>query len=389
MGCEKLHTDFFNFLEVIHRKNVPVLKKNRLYGDHLGNVRLSYQDKNNDGTITASTEIVEENNYYPFGLKHKGYNNNINGVADKYHTYNGKELNESLGINIYEMDVRSYDPALARFTSIDPVTHFDYSTYNAFDNNPVFWADPSGADAQNGDRNCPNCDENNQPYIVNGRYRTHEERRAAAKGDGKDDNLADKAAIEIIKKVATFFLNGDEVSDMTESTKQLIFKSSEIETIGVLLWEFATGTGRDSRTFKYGKHPFASMYFSGRIIEELNEKLSKQLRNSGYKKGDDFDFERIGLEFSPTLNPASWGKSLVKHKNSNLSQFFVGGAVADVKIYNNNLIIIITNETSRNSLMGHIPKNYNRDGTNKGHNKPLSTIKQKLIMTYSLNNLNY
>ncbi len=39
------------------------------YKDHLGNIRLSYQDKNNDGTITAATEIVEENNYYPFGLE--------------------------------------------------------------------------------------------------------------------------------------------------------------------------------------------------------------------------------------------------------------------------------------------------------------------------------
>jgi len=30
------------------------------------------------------------------------------------------------------------------------VTHYEYSTYNAFDNNPVFWADPSGADASTG-----------------------------------------------------------------------------------------------------------------------------------------------------------------------------------------------------------------------------------------------
>ena len=30
--------------------------------------------------------------------------------------------------------------------SIDPVTHYSQSPYNAFDNNPVFWADPSGAD---------------------------------------------------------------------------------------------------------------------------------------------------------------------------------------------------------------------------------------------------
>ena len=47
------------------------------YKDHLGNIRLSYSDSDGDGAITASTEIIEENNYYPFGLKHKGYNSDI------------------------------------------------------------------------------------------------------------------------------------------------------------------------------------------------------------------------------------------------------------------------------------------------------------------------
>ncbi|WP_188618760.1 DUF6443 domain-containing protein, partial [Cloacibacterium rupense] len=45
------------------------------YVDHLGNVRLSYADSNKNGVIDPSTEIIEENNYYPFGLKHSGYNN--------------------------------------------------------------------------------------------------------------------------------------------------------------------------------------------------------------------------------------------------------------------------------------------------------------------------
>jgi RHS repeat-associated protein len=118
------------------------------YKDHLGNIRLSYADSNGDGVI-AQTEIREENNYYPFGLKHKGYNSVVTSTnpALKF-KYNGVELEESLGMNLYEMDVRSYDPAIARFTSLDPVTHFQQSTYTAFDNNPVFWADPSGADSQ-------------------------------------------------------------------------------------------------------------------------------------------------------------------------------------------------------------------------------------------------
>ena len=47
---------------------------------------------------------------------------------------------------MYEMPFRGYDPTIARWTSIDPITHLSMSTYNAFDHNPVFWADPSGAD---------------------------------------------------------------------------------------------------------------------------------------------------------------------------------------------------------------------------------------------------
>jgi len=98
----------------------------------------------------SDLDIIEENNYYPFGLQHKGYNNivsgNINSVANKF-KYNGQELEESLGLNLYEMDLRQYDPTIARWNGIDPVTHYDYSTYSAFDNNPVFWADPSGADS--------------------------------------------------------------------------------------------------------------------------------------------------------------------------------------------------------------------------------------------------
>ncbi|CAM1362447.1 hypothetical protein TPENAI_30018 [Tenacibaculum litopenaei] len=59
------------------------------------------------------------------------------------------ELEESLGLDLYEMDVRSYDPAIARWTSINPVTHYEFSPYQAFDNDPIFYADSNGADSQN------------------------------------------------------------------------------------------------------------------------------------------------------------------------------------------------------------------------------------------------
>src|SRR5690625_1178297 len=46
---------------------------------------------------------------------------------------------------MYAIDMRMYDPAIARWVVIDPVTHHSQSTYMGFDGNPVFWSDPSGA----------------------------------------------------------------------------------------------------------------------------------------------------------------------------------------------------------------------------------------------------
>ena len=118
------------------------------YKDHLGNVRLSYSDTDKNGSINANTEIIEEKNYYPFGLQHKGYNNVVNGSENNHFTYNGKELEESFGLDVIEMDWRHYDPALGKFNGIDPITHFSQGTSVAFDNNPIYWADPSGANGE-------------------------------------------------------------------------------------------------------------------------------------------------------------------------------------------------------------------------------------------------
>ncbi|WP_074747596.1 hypothetical protein [Myroides marinus] len=54
------------------------------YKDHLGNVRLSYSDKSGDNTIQSSTEIIEDTNYYPFGLAHKGYNQKNDALMKDY-----------------------------------------------------------------------------------------------------------------------------------------------------------------------------------------------------------------------------------------------------------------------------------------------------------------
>ncbi|PRX57196.1 DUF6443 domain-containing protein [Flagellimonas meridianipacifica] len=119
------------------------------YVDNVGNVRISYTD---NPSIPGIPTIIEESNHYPFGVKHKGYNSGGdtalgNDIAQKW-KYNSVEFEESFGLNLYEMDLRQYDPTIGRFIAIDPVVHYGQSTYTAFDNNPAFWADPSGADSQ-------------------------------------------------------------------------------------------------------------------------------------------------------------------------------------------------------------------------------------------------
>jgi len=115
------------------------------YKDHLGNIRLSYSDADNNGIVNASTEIVEENNYYPFGMKHKGYNEVING-RDHAYEYNGKEIDNELGLDWHHYGFRMYDPAMARFTSVDPIADelSGHSTYHYAYNNPISYIDFMG-----------------------------------------------------------------------------------------------------------------------------------------------------------------------------------------------------------------------------------------------------
>ncbi len=100
---------------------------------------------------TSQTVIVEESNYYPFGLKHKGYNNvvssNGNSTAQKF-GYNGKELSEELGLDWHDFGARNYNASLGRWMNLDPHsdTYMSLSPYNSFANNPISFIDPDGKD---------------------------------------------------------------------------------------------------------------------------------------------------------------------------------------------------------------------------------------------------
>ncbi|MEP6804830.1 MAG: RHS repeat-associated core domain-containing protein [Flavobacterium sp.] len=105
------------------------------YKDHLGNVRISYA-KN---PITNVLEIIEESNYYPFGLKHQNYNGGSKQIAYNY-KFLGQERQDELGLNWDTFRHRNYDYAIGRFFGVDPVSeeYMSISTYQFAHNNPVW-----------------------------------------------------------------------------------------------------------------------------------------------------------------------------------------------------------------------------------------------------------
>lgn len=63
--------------------------------------------------------------------------------------YNGKELTQDLDLNLYAYGARYYDPAIARFTGVDPISdQFPHvSTYNYAENSPIANIDLHGLQA--------------------------------------------------------------------------------------------------------------------------------------------------------------------------------------------------------------------------------------------------
>ncbi|WP_333597085.1 RHS repeat-associated core domain-containing protein [Chryseobacterium flavum] len=164
------------------------------YVDHLGNIRLSYF---NDGTATV---VLDENNYYPFGLKHEGVNVLTGNPAYQY-KYNGKELQET---GMYDYGARFYMPDIGRFGTIDPLAekYPDTSPFTYVANNPIKYTDPTGMwiDIKDGD---------NTYRYNNGKYYT--QNAETKKWDVEASVKSDSYAGQILSAL-TSITGGDENS---------------------------------------------------------------------------------------------------------------------------------------------------------------------------------
>lgn len=108
------------------------------YKDHLGNVRITYGDLNANNSITAS-EIIEENDYYPFGMGHvrPGSVALSTNLGQKI-KYQGQERQDELSLNWDSFKWRNYDYAIGRFISVDPLAEkFAYNGVYNFSENRI------------------------------------------------------------------------------------------------------------------------------------------------------------------------------------------------------------------------------------------------------------
>ncbi|MEE4000264.1 RHS repeat-associated core domain-containing protein [Tenacibaculum sp. FZY0031] len=162
---------------------------------------------------------MEESNYYPFGLKHKGYNGNVsplaNSLAQKW-GYNGKELNDDLiggnNLNWHDFGARNYDAALGRWMNLDPLAEQmrRHSPYNYAFNNPIFFIDPDGM------KPCPNGDCGEDPI----KDLKESIRPVSAIPKGNPDSSATREEVSSNEKKK----NESSIFGVTHTVKKQVFK---------------------------------------------------------------------------------------------------------------------------------------------------------------------
>lgn len=101
--------------------------------DHLGSNRV---------VANASGTAIQNTHYYPFGTAFA----ESTGQEKQPYKYNGKELDLTHGLNLYDYSARYMDSPIGRFTSVDPQAEKYYSTspYAYCLNNPLKYIDPRG-----------------------------------------------------------------------------------------------------------------------------------------------------------------------------------------------------------------------------------------------------
>jgi len=94
------------------------------------------------------TTIIHADDYYPFGLRMSGNHYQYPDALEVEHLYNGKELQDEIGLDWYDYGARMYDMDIARWHAKEPnaETYYSHSPYVYALNNPLRNVDLDGRD---------------------------------------------------------------------------------------------------------------------------------------------------------------------------------------------------------------------------------------------------
>jgi hypothetical protein len=236
------------------------------------------------------------------------------------------------------MDMRQYDPAIARWTSIDPVIHHSMSTYTAFDNNPVYWADPSGADS------VYNWDTGK--YVINGKEVSQDEAVAYVKNggnaDGSNNNEVDdhitnphKNELEIIandlNRIYQNKYGESPFSVKAVKKREKIFKIDkrsgeesweEIEYISHYILEGSVSFNWERD--KYAKALYDIMTSEEDILVDIIQDKGKIYRKMKFSSGRGH-LSDFGGGSTDSKNRISLSNALSIYSSSNSSKWTIGG----------------------------------------------------------------
>jgi RHS repeat-associated protein len=170
----------------------------------------------------------------------------------------------------YDYGFRIYNPAVARFLSIDPLSreYTFFTPYQFAGNSPVHLIDIDGL-------------EGGVSELPRGYGSVPVAQRAAtANWTPVKQSMKIIFQTNVIRSAHNYYSGSTPLSLLTENEKQNEFRRSADNTVAILLYEFATGTGKQTRNGFTEDHPYTVSLKNTTATEEATNAFKEHLASS-------------------------------------------------------------------------------------------------------------